>query len=52
MEPKRTLTVRMPIALHGGLKKLAHENKCSMEAVVRALIEQAILESIMKLEAR
>lgn len=42
MEPKRTLTVRMPASLHAGLKNLAHENKCSMEALVRALIEQAL----------
>lgn len=43
MEPKRTVTIRMPATLHTGLKKLASENQCSMEALVRALIEQALL---------
>lgn len=41
MEPKRTITVRMPVELHRKLKKLAHQREWSMEGLVRGLIEQA-----------
>ena len=50
MKAKCMVTVRMPVALHAGLRKLARERECSMEALVRHLVESAVVQSSAAIE--